>query len=155
MVLQNFINWSASTVLKSFSNVDIGTNASGGNISSLYTNSVYYTNTQMGRYVDVGFGNTAPTSSDYKLEDSNACDTPTLTWISSIEARQYPSLRSVTSVYRNDTGSNVVVKEIGMVTHGNGASNNAYNALLTRTVLDSPITVAPGEVKAFTITLDV
>lgn len=155
MVLENFIKWTISTVLKSFANTDIGTNNYGGNITQFSTYSSYYINSSSGRYVDIGFGDTPETQSDYKLADSNACDTPTLTWVSSVESRDYPSIRTVTSTYRNDTGSDVIVKEVGMVTHGGGASNNAYNALLTRKVLDTPVTVAAGEVKAFTVSLDV
>ena len=155
MVLENFINWSASSVLKSFANADINTTRQGGNITTLYANSSYYTNNLQGRYVDIGFGDTPETSTDYKLADSNAVDSPTLTWVVSSEARVYPSLRVVSSTYRNDTGSDVIVKEVGMVTHGSGVSDNSYNALLTRTVLDTPIIVAAGETKTFTISLDV
>lgn len=157
MILENFIAWISNSITPiAFSGVAVSLNNIGSNIAGGSLNAgAYYSNSNNGMYVDVGFGNTAPASNNYKLEDSNACDTPTLTFISSAVARSYPDMRNVTTVYRNDAGSDVVVKEIGLVTKGNGTNNDAYNGLLSRTVLDTPVTVSAGETKAFTIALEV
>ena len=157
MILENFIAWTSNSIGPvAFSGVSVALNNIGSNVvgGSLNANA-YYSNSNTGMYVDIGFGNTAPASNDYKLADSNACDTPTLTFVSSAVARGYPDIRNVTTVYRNDTGSDVVVKEIGLATKGSSTNNDAYNGLLSRTVLDTPITVAAGETKAFTIALEV
>jgi hypothetical protein len=157
MILENFIAWTASTMTpKCFTGAVVGINNIGGNCASGSLNAnAYYSNTTQGVYVDIGFGDTVPASSDYKLEDSNACDTPTLTFISTAVSRGYPDIRNVTTVYRNDTGSAVIVKEVGIVGTGSQASNNTYNGLLSRTVLDNPITVNAGETMAFTVALEV
>lgn len=157
MVLENIIAWMSNNINPiAFSGVAVSLNNIGNNIAGGALNAnAYYSNSNTGMYVDIGFGNTAPASNDYKLADSNACDTPTLTFVSSAVARTYPDIRNVTTVYRNDTGSDVIVNEIGLVTKGSSSNNDAYNGLLSRTVLDTPITVAAGETKAFTIALEV
>ena len=157
MILENFIAWTASNLAPiCFAGTAVSINNIGGNSAGSALNAnAHYSNTNQGVFVDIGFGDTVPASSDYKLEDSNACDTPTLTFISTAVSRGYPDIRNVTSVYRNDTGSAVIVKEVGVVGTGSQANNNQYNGLLSRTVLDNPITVNAGETMAFTVAIEV
>lgn len=159
----NFLYWVntatiSSAIFKNFAN----TNARGDAIGGLITNyshnpSTYYTNTNSGVYVDIGFGDTPPTSNDYKLEDSNACDTPTLTFISNGYPSNYtyPYIRNVTTTYVNNSGSDVTVKEIGLVQKGSTANNNEQNVLITRNVLDTPIVVPNGSQVSFTVSLEI
>lgn len=155
MILKNFIPWSQNLYLTVFSGGINGAVNLGGNITTMPNNSdTHYINATYGRYVDVGFSTTVPTIDDYKLADSNAIDTPTLTFINSNETGIYPSIRTVTSLYRNDTNSDVIVTEIGIATKGNGANNSDINALLTRTVLSTPVTVHVGETMAFTESIE-
>ena len=160
MILKNFIRWTQSyeATPKNF----LGNNTSqaniGGNITG-YINSVnsYYTNAASGSYVDVGFGNTPETADDYKLANSNAIDTPTLTFISNgyVTAGTCPYIRNLTTTYSNDTEDDVTITEVGYVQKAARANDGAYNCLLTRTVLDTPIVALAGKQVAVTVSLEI
>lgn len=129
----------------------------GGNISivSYPTTGGWYDNTSYGRYVDVGFGNTSVTKDDYKLANSNTIDNRTLTWIASQLTNVTPSITTAITTYRNDTSTDVVVTELGIVIKNiNGATRPNNNYLLARKVLDTPITVPAGATMAFTYSID-
>lgn len=163
MFTKNFLYWTSTNTLstsifKTFAN----TSQNAGNVGGLLTNynhntSSYYANATAGSYVDVGFGNTPPTSDDYKLEDSNACDTPTLTFISNgyPSINTYPYVRNVTTTYANNSGSDVTIKEIGLVSKSGTANSKQNNMLITRTVLDTPIVVPNGSQIAVTVSLEI
>lgn len=116
----------------------------------------YITNATAGYYVDVGFDDTTPTIDDYVLGDSNAtAATRLLTYVSSTSAGgTYPYIRYVTTVYRNDTENDVVVKEVGLVSKYSLANRADRNYLLTHTVLDTPITIHAGETYSFVVNLE-
>lgn len=156
MVLENFImhimqNGGGVGYAKSFSGEKVDYGNTGGYFYYLYTGA-YFANSQSGMYVDVGFGNTPETSGDYKLSDSNAIgdNAGKLTWISSVPSTKYPALRTVISSYRNNTGEDVTIREIGIATKGGSINQPTYNVLLTRKVLESPVVVHPGETVTFT-----
>lgn len=102
-------------------------------------------------YLEVGFGDTAVTSDDYNLADSNATN-PKLTCVAS--GKNNPNgadLINTFANFRNDGASNVVVKEIGVVGHIASSSSASVSnvALMYRKVLDTPVTIAPGETYNF------
>jgi len=160
MILKNFIYWTQNNVgtYKNFLGNDTTQANIGENITN-YSNAVncYYTNNLRGSYVDVGFGNTPETADDYKLANSNAIDTPKLTFISNgfVTAGTYPYIRNLTTTYSNDTENYVTITEVGYVQKAAQASNGGYNCLLTRTVLDTPIFVPAGKSVSVTITMEI
>lgn len=159
MIVNNFMRWILnSQTYVNFTGTTTSQTNMGGNITS-YSNNVnsYFSNGTSGSYVDVGFGNTPETENDYKLANSNAIDTPTLTFISNgyVASSTYPYIRNLTTTYANNTGNDVTITEVGYVQKGTGASSGTSNILFTRTVLDTPITVPAGSTVAVTITMEV
>lgn len=132
-----------------------GASSSNLNITSYPTNGSWYEAASYGRYVDVGFGETAVTKDDYKLDDSNVIDNRYLTWLSTVTTNASPAISSVVTVYRNDGNSDIQVRELGLIMKNmNAASRPANNILLARKVLDTPITVHVGETMAFTYSIE-
>jgi hypothetical protein len=119
----------------------------------------YYTYTSGGWYVDVGFGDTAVDVDDYKLDDSNSMDNNNLlTFVTTVLYTGSPYVKWVSSYYKNETNSAVTVKEIGMFVKQNGVSTGSgkqYNFMIARKILDTPITLQPGEVKSFSYGIDI
>lgn len=160
MLTKNYQLWTIgynNPQITSFSGVKTTVGNVGGQASSNAAHSAginaYYTNTNSGMYIDVGFGTTAETVDDYKLADSNSLNNNSLlTYLSTTVSMLFPDY-SVTSIYRNDTVNPITVTEIGLCTKGNSANNSVINCLLTRVVLDTPVVIQPGEIKSFTITL--
>lgn len=114
----------------------------------------------------VGSGTTPVTDDDYKL------DVPitTLTAISATTSCKTsdtgntlsPTTFVISTTYRNNTNSPVVVKEIGiMIPVGyraatSGTNHNALSScLIYREVLDTPVTIEPNQLRTFSITTDV
>jgi len=156
MLLTNFLKWTLNNqTYTNLGGTNTGQGSMGGNISA-YVNggTAYYGVSAMGSYVDVGFGNTPEDPSDYKLANSNAIDTPTLTFISNGYAISgtYPYVRNLTTTYANNTANPVTITEVGYVQQSTGTLNNSI--LMTRTVLDSAIIVPAGGTVAITITLE-
>lgn len=159
MILKNFLNWIQNNAsYTNFAGGNIMQSYMGGNITS-YSNNVnsHYSTAPVGSYVDVGFGNTPVTESDYKLANSNAVDTPTLTFISNGYVAQgtYPYIRNLTTTYSNDTGNDVTITEIGYAQKYDSANSSANNVLLVREVLDTPIVVPAGKTVSVTITMEI
>lgn len=101
--------------------------------------------------IEVGFGDTAESASDYNLADPNF-DNPQLSV--SAYGKNAIALGDILNVYgnfRNNGGTNVVVKEIGIFANPAGitSSSGSYTILTFRKVLDTPITIAPGETYSF------
>ena len=114
----------------------------------------------------VGSGTTPVTDDDYKL------DTPitTLTAVSATTSCKTsptgnvlsPTSFTVTTTYRNDTEAPVTVKEIGIMipvgykSSGSGTNANALSScLIYREVLETPVTIEPGQLRTFSIATDV
>lgn len=63
----------------------------------------------------------------------------------------------ITSV-KNNTSTDIIVSEVGIFCRGQGRFNgediSSYPFMLTRNVLETPITIKPNETKTFTITIN-
>ena len=138
--------------------VDIAGNSSNYSALSIVSNpslAGYYSASGYGWYVNVGFGNTPVDKSDYKLADDNIMDTQLLTYVTGAVSLASPTIRTVITTYRNDSGSAVVVKELGLVGKSyNTASQTNRNVMIARKVLDNPITVPNGATMSFTYSID-
>lgn len=92
---------------------------------------------------------TVPTVDDYRFTNSY-----TSSDLISVNATLNPGpMQTVlTQTVRNDGTENVVINSVGVF----GRHNNPRyeTVLLTKTLLDTPVTVAPGEVKTITVTID-
>ena len=133
----------------------VASNYSTLNITSNPGLAGYYSTAGYGWYVNVGFGDTAVDKDDYKLADDNIVDSQLLTYISGAVSLSSPSIRTVVTTYRNDSGSSVTVKELGLVGKSyNTASAANRNVMIARKVLDTPITVPNGVTMSFTYSID-
>lgn len=131
------------------------TNYSTLNITSNPGVAGYYSTTGYGWYVNVGYGDTAVDKDDYKLADDNIIDTQALTYVGGAVSLTSPSIRTVVTTYRNDSGSPVVVKELGLIGKSyNSASATNRNVMIARKVLDTPVTVPNGVAMSFTYSID-
>jgi hypothetical protein len=119
----------------------------------------YFTSTMGGWYVDIGFSDTAESFSEYKLVNSNSMDNSSLlTWVSSAVDNSQPYIKCITSTYINNTGNDVIVKEIGIIVKNTGQASGgalSYNYILARKVLDIPVTIHDGESYAFTYSISI
>jgi len=91
--------------------------------------------------VVIGSGNTAVTDADYKLE--SIYDTDIIcskTAISEVQSDGTNVWVDFTRNFQNNTGSSITVKEMGLYTAGG-------IVMIDRVVLDTPITIANGEIK--------
>lgn len=96
-------------------------------------------------YIAVGSGNTAPTANDYSLESE-------VTGLNNIGVFINNGVNGLTisGTISNTTSNNVTIKEYGL--YGYQSADNKYT-MLTRTVLDNPITLEAGEIATITINL--
>lgn len=93
----------------------------------------------------VGSGDVAPTYDDYKM--GNPLNLSTVTQSYSTDG----AVMTFVKTFKNDSGSEVTVKEVGLF----GTPDNCdCCVVLTRTVLSSPVTIANGEIKTFTVIVD-
>ena len=93
----------------------------------------------------VGSGDVAPTYDDYKM--GNPLDLSTVTQSYSTNG----GVMTFVKTFKNDSGSEVTVKEVGLF---GTPENYGCCVVLTRTVLSSPVTIANGETKTFTVVVD-
>ena len=118
-------------------------------ISERFNNKYGYGGGSGSCFLDVGFGDTPETVDDYSLENPNYIAN-TLTFVNSqILSKGDREIYNMIALFRNDTGSNVIVKEIGFYSMMANTSSASYNVLLSRKVLNNPITIAPGESYSF------
>ena len=103
------------------------------------------TGSQWGKWIGLGTGNTAESSSDYCLDSF----TNALTYVTGVASNQN-GLTNLTATFENNTSSNVVIKEIGVYLDMSG-----WSFMMARKVLSSPVTVAPGATKSFTARIDI
>lgn len=113
----------------------------------------------------VGSGTTPVTDDDYKLDVpittlTAVCATTSCKTEDTGE-KLSPTTFVISTTYRNNTDSPVVVKEIGiMIPVGYASSrtlnNNALSScLIYREVLETPVTIEPNQMRTFSITTDV
>lgn len=98
-------------------------------------------------YIAVGSGNTAPTANDYSLESE-------VTGLSNtgIFSNNGVNGLTISATITNITSNNVTIKEYGL--YGYQSSDSKWT-MLTRTVLDNPITLEAGEIATITINLGI
>lgn len=104
-----------------------------------------------GVFIAYGNGTTIATSNDYNLE-SEITDLTLLGNSVFITDNGYV----VTSSIKNTSNEDIIVKELGLFETSNG--KDIYVArltfMLTRNVLETPITIKPNETKTFTVTIN-
>ena len=96
-------------------------------------------------YIAVGSGNTAPTANDYSLESE-------ITGLNNtgIFSNNGVNGFTISGTITNTTSNNVTIKEYGL--YGYQSADSKYT-MLTRTVLDNPMTLEAGEIATITINL--
>lgn len=103
-------------------------------------------------YLALGSGNTAPTFTDYTVTDVTA----QLTFVSGSLAKINENMIiSVSQTFRNDTESAITVKEIGFGFGQQSNQGQSVGILLTRSVLETPVTIGAGESYSFTYSIEV
>ena len=142
-----FTKESASTEL----NVDTQ-NYSGTRKNAFYIISNGYTKNTLSLLV--GTGNTAATKDDYKLvsqvELESGVDSATMD-------AEHGMLRVVRE-FINNTGSNVIITEVGMynvsISKSSSSAWTVHTFLIGREVLSESVTIEPGKSCTFTFTVD-
>lgn len=96
-------------------------------------------------YIAVGSGNTAPTANDYSLESE-------VTGLNNMGVFINNGVNGLTisATITNITSNNVTIKEYGL--YGYQSADSKYT-MLTRTVLDNPITLEAGEIANININI--
>lgn len=163
MVLQNYWAWkkiveqtmSTGSVSASGMKAIDGTspiNVYTGYVQScaLLFSTVYGAGTYAGHktYILLGSGTTEPAATDYSLEtDESANFTITGTNTTNYDSGSLQILFALTAT--NTSASDITISEIGVMKQIQRASNTdqANQVLLTRDVLNTPITFAAGETK--------
>lgn len=104
-----------------------------------------------GVFIAYGNGTTIATSNDYNLE-SEITDLTLLGNSVFITDNGYV----VTSSIKNTSNEDIIVKELGLFETSNGKDIHEARLtfMLTRNVLETPITIKAGETKTFTITIN-
>jgi hypothetical protein len=157
MQLTNYLRWHFSNQsFVGFDGTTVTQNNGGGTVVANTNNAAaFFSNSLAGSYIDVGFGNTPEDKDDYILAESNAVDSPVLTFVSNgfVASATYPYIRNLTTTYANNSESDVTITEVGYAQKSGTANSKAHNVLLTRTVLGKPIVVPKGKQVAITISL--
>jgi hypothetical protein len=119
----------------------------------------YFTNNTdsagIGPYMVLGSGDTPPTPDDYKLDSfipttelsvqGFSCGGP-------VNQNPIEYFGTFTYAYKNETNSNITVKEVGLAKtiESNGVPSHL---LLIREVLQNPVVIKPEEITTFTIVI--
>jgi len=138
--------WSArmsttSTPSVQLTNID-GTSYSGSVSNVIPTTYSTYPSGNNGFYIAVGSGNTEPTLNDVSLES----EITTLTNIGGVTNNAEYGI-TYNATLTNTTVNDVIIKEYGIYVY-----SGAWK-MLTRTVLDNPITLEAGEIATIAINL--
>lgn len=96
-------------------------------------------------FIGLGNGDTLESVNDYKLDSY----INTLSYVTG-SASQNGDLCTKTATFKNNTSSTIIVKEVGLY-FGSGNSSTYPPLLLARKVLDTPISIEPGETKTFSV----
>lgn len=162
MILKNFVR-----ITQNYDNRQLiandGTRATGSVTTSyLHLASSYGTykdaNTSNISMVVIGKGTTPVTFNDYVLADNTLMTGNDIVQVSSVEQlyNNDNKMLSITTSYQNVSSSPITVTEVGLdYKFARTATPSKNNALLTRTVLTTPVVIAPGEIYAFTVTITV
>lgn len=113
-----------------------------------------------GSMIFVGSGTTAPTSDDYKLESPCVYSDSGLHVVNIAQAykEEYKTNRVVTITVRNNSLEDITVSEMGWfiaasVDNSIDQTGEYYRMMLAREVFE-PVTIKPGEVRAFTMSIE-
>lgn len=159
MILSNLITLSTYSMNSTLSRNTAGTYRSyyfntGNNITTVNF-SAYNNNNNQSNYANItslgivlSSDTSVPTVDDYQFTNFYTSDD--LTSVDSSFHSQ-PMQTVLTQTVRNDDTENIVINSVGAF--GQLATNKEI-MLLTKTLLDTPVTVAPGEVKTITVTID-
>ena len=141
-----------------YQTVDIGLKNKSGSPVSIYvvggnTSHPFYSspwNTAAESRLCVGTGNTAAASTDYALVDDVTSDFTSVAY--TVNSSSDDGIETVFTVSgTNNTGADIVIKEIGIETRVSDTSNNPFYILTAREVLKNPYTVEAG--KGFILTV--
>lgn len=102
-----------------------------------------------GVFIAYGNGTTIATSNDYNLE-SEISGLTLLGNFVSITDNGYAVISSI----KNTLNGSVTVKELGIFETSKSEYGDRNTFMLTRNVLETPITIMPNETKTFTITIN-
>lgn len=104
-----------------------------------------------GVFIAYGNGTTIATSNDYNLE-SEISGLTLLGNFLSITDNGYITTSSV----KNTSNEDIIIKELGLfeTSYGQDIYGARLTFMLTRNVLETPITIKPNETKTFTITIN-
>ena len=105
--------------------------------------------TTEGVFIAYGEGTNIATSNDYNLE-REITDLTLLGNSVSITDNGY----IITSSVKNTLGGGIIVKELGIFETSKSEYGDGHTFMLTRNVLETPITIKPNETKTFTITIN-
>lgn len=111
---------------------------------------------QLGVTLDVGFGDTEVSESDYVLADGNY-DNRKLTCVVQTYSNIGRQLLAMTATFKNEGSSPVTVKELGLYIANSGSQQGQSNVygLVARSVLETPVTIGVGESYAFTYSVEI
>lgn len=129
------------------------------NVSSMRQSQGYFQVSsfyQLGVTLDVGFGDTEVSESDYTLADGNYANRK-LTSVVQTYSNSGRQLLSMTATFKNDGDSPVTVKELGLyiANSGNQQGTPTVYGLVARSVLETPVTIGVGESYAFTYSVEI
>lgn len=105
--------------------------------------------TTEGVFIAYGNGTTIATSNDYNLE-GEITDLTLLGNSVSITDNGYVVISSI----KNTSNEDIIVKELGIFETSKSQYRVRSTFMLTRNVLETPITIKPNETKTFTITIN-
>lgn len=116
-----------------------------------------------GSMLFVGNGTTAPTTDDYTLEslieysaEGLHMESKSLAYNENVE--HYKTNRIMTVVLKNKSNTNITVSEIGWFLavpkfYGTEEGSDYFRIMMAREVFE-PVTIKPGEVRAFTMAIE-
>lgn len=110
------------------------------------------------KWFKVGTGTTAPTIDDYCMENENTDLQQLSLYIrpnytdDNSDIPYIADIITITATYKNNTSNNITISELGFGVNSNYDNNNKY--LLCHEVLDEPVTIEPGKVYTFTMTIN-
>lgn len=102
--------------------------------------------------LDVGFDDTPVSASDYSFSGNYEQNLLTATAIGNNE-KTTGEIWNLFINLRNDGGSNVTVREIAYLVNPGTTSGQDKYFMIMRKVLDTPVTIAPGETYSFNYVL--
>lgn len=138
-----------------------GTSDTNGAISLTYmggTNNAshYCGNSSSTFHVMIGGGDTAPTKNDYDMADTSIIASDKMVSMTQVASATRESGTTVTTQWKNNSSSAIVIKELGLAfKRSSTAYSKAANILFARKVLDTPVTVQPGETYAFSYNIKI